>query len=174
MFPDHGRSAAELIQHADTAMYGAKRQGPRWLRVLRARGGEAIYADLVLEERALHWPDAGEFELFLSAPDGRQNRQLAGAEALLRWRHPTRGLLSPDAFIFVAEQHRLMLPWANGVLREAASPNGVALAAGLTLARVPIAVNLARMQFNLEGFATLPCEGAGRHRRRAASGWSWS
>jgi diguanylate cyclase (GGDEF)-like protein/PAS domain S-box-containing protein len=151
MFPEHGRSAAELIQHADTAMYGAKRQGRAGYEFFDSSQGEAIYAELVLESELSVGLTRGEFELFFQPQVDAKTGKLAGAEALLRWRHPTRGLLSPDAFISVAEQHRLMLPLGQWVLREAARQTVAWRKAGL--AEVPIAVNLARMQFNLEGFA---------------------
>jgi EAL domain-containing protein (putative c-di-GMP-specific phosphodiesterase class I) len=80
------------------------------------------------------------------ASDGR----LAGVEALIRWRHPERGLLQPDAFIALAEQQRVMLPIGQWVLRGAA--RAALRWRGAGLIDVPIAINLSTMQFHASGF----------------------
>ena len=151
MFPEHGDHAAELIQHADTAMYLAKAKGRANFQFFEPELASRAYADLVLEAELAEALTHGQFRLHyqpqVSAADGR----LLGVEALLRWQHPTRGLLTPDAFIDVAERHRLMVPLGEWVMREAARQtrrwhkNGVA--------PVPIAVNLSSMQFRLSSFA---------------------
>ena len=150
MFPEHGEQADELIQHADTAMYLAKSRGRANYQFFEPALAESAYADLVLESELAQALMQGEFVLHYQ-PQVAVNGALIGAEALLRWQHPTRGLLSPDAFIAVAERHRLMLPLGDWVMRSAARQaldwhtRGVAV--------VPIAVNLSRMQFQLDGFA---------------------
>jgi EAL domain-containing protein (putative c-di-GMP-specific phosphodiesterase class I) len=82
------------------------------------------------------------------ARDGR----LAGAEALIRWQHPLRGLLAPDAFIPVAEQHRLMLPIGQWVLRQAARCARRWHATVPAREPITVAVNLSNMQFRAPGF----------------------
>ena len=158
VFPEHGRQAEELIQHADTAMYRAKARGRATYQFFEPVLAETAYADLVLEAELAQGLTRNEFELFFQPQVDAATGQLSGAEALLRWRHPQRGLLSPDAFIFVAERHRLMLALGEWVLREAAATarrwreqNLAGEAQGHRPMR--IAVNLSRMQFNLDGFA---------------------
>ena len=158
VFPEHGHQADELIQHADTAMYRAKARGRATYQFFEPALAETAYADLVLEAELAQGLTRNEFELFFQPQVEAASGQLSGAEALLRWRHPQRGLLSPDAFISVAERHRLMLALGEWVLREAAvtarrwREQGLK---GFTEGHGPmrIAVNLSRMQFNLDGFA---------------------
>ena len=155
VYPDDGREAAELVQHADTAMYRAKSRGRATYQFFEPALAETAYADLVLEAELAQGLTRNEFELFFQPQVDAATGQLSGAEALLRWRHPQRGLLSPDAFIFVAERHRLMLALGEWVMREAALTARRWRAQGLTHGHGPmrIAVNLSRMQFNLDGFA---------------------
>lgn len=155
VYPDDGRQADELIQHADTAMYRAKARGRATYQFFEPALAETAYADLVLEAELAQGLTRNEFELFFQPQVEATTGQLSGAEALLRWRHPQRGLLSPDAFIFVAERHRLMLALGEWVLREAAETARRWREQGLTHGHGPmrIAVNLSRMQFHLDGFA---------------------
>jgi len=155
VYPEDGRQADELIQHADTAMYRAKARGRATYQFFEPALAETAYADLVLEAELAQGLTRNEFELFFQPQVDASTGRLSGAEALLRWRHPQRGLLAPDAFIFVAERHRLMLALGEWVLREAATTARRWRETGLTDGQEPmrIAVNLSRMQFHLEGFA---------------------
>jgi diguanylate cyclase (GGDEF)-like protein/PAS domain S-box-containing protein len=155
VFPDHGRRADELIQHADTAMYRAKARGRATYQFFEPVLAETAYADLVLEAELAQGLTRNEFELFFQPQVDAATRRLTGAEALLRWRHPRRGLLAPDAFIFVAERHRLMLALGEWVLREAAATARRWHEQGLVgdQGSMRIAVNLSSMQFHLDGFA---------------------
>ena len=151
LFPDHGDSAEALIQHADTAMYGAKSLGEKQYQFFEPAMAQAAYNDLVLETQLREGLERGEFELFFQPQVDPVQGRLMSAEALLRWRHPTRGLLTPEHFIAVAERHPLMVPLSQWVLREAALQSQAWHRSGV--AAVPIAVNLSRMQFRLDGFA---------------------
>jgi len=150
LFPEHGDSAEELIQHADMAMYQAKACGRANYQFFDADLARHAYPELVLESELAQALDRGEFELFFQPQVAADDARLLGAEALLRWRHPQRGLLGPGAFIDVAERHRLMLKLGEWVLRAAALQARDWRARGV--AAVPLAVNLSRMQFRLDGF----------------------
>jgi diguanylate cyclase (GGDEF)-like protein/PAS domain S-box-containing protein len=155
VYPDDGQQADELIQHADTAMYRAKARGRATYQFFESAMAEVAYADVVLEAELAQGLTRNEFELFFQPQVDATTGQLSGAEALLRWRHPQRGLLTPDSFIFVAERHRLMLALGEWVLRQAADTARRWREQGLASEQAPmrIAVNLSRMQFHLDGFA---------------------
>jgi len=151
MFPEHGDSPEELLQHADTAMYLAKSSGRATYEFFEPSMAANAYADLVLESELAHAIARDEFALYYQPQVDARTGALTGAEALLRWQHPQRGLLSPEAFIMVAERHRLMLPLGEWVMREAARQARIWHETGV--AEVPIAVNLSSMQFRLASFA---------------------
>ncbi|WP_428420067.1 EAL domain-containing protein [Methylibium sp.] len=155
LFPEHGRTPAELIQHADAAMYMAKARGRANVQFFDPVVASAAYDALVVESQLAQALETGAFELYyqpqLRSADGR----LVGVEALIRWHHPERGLLLPDEFIPVAEERRLMLPIGQWVLREAMRCAKRWHEQGLAL---PISVNLSSMQFQQRGFVTALAE----------------
>jgi len=95
----------------------------------------------------------GEFVLHFQPQIDAATGVLVGAEALMRWNHPERGLLLPDAFIELAEQQRLMLPLGQWALREAARCARRWFDGGV--GHVPVAVNLSTVQFQTSGFTAL-------------------
>ncbi|MBX3605130.1 MAG: EAL domain-containing protein [Piscinibacter sp.] len=149
-YPDDARSPDELVQHADNAMYQAKARGRAHHRFFDPDMADTAYAALVLEGQLAHALERGEFELYFQPQQRARDGTLAGAEALLRWNHPERGLLMPDEFIPVAERQRLMLPIGQWALREAARCVSSWQAQGLAVA--PVAVNLSTVQFQSVGF----------------------
>ena len=153
LFPEHGETAQALIQHADTAMYQAKAAGRATFQFFEPVLAEQAYADLLLESQLTQALERQEFVLYFQPQVAARSGVLVGAEALLRWQHPQRGLLSPDAFLGVAERHRLMLGLSEWVLRAAARQARAWHDSGM--AAVPIAINLARIQFRLDGFVDL-------------------
>jgi diguanylate cyclase (GGDEF)-like protein/PAS domain S-box-containing protein len=149
VFPRDGDGAHDLIKNADAAMYQAKSRGRANAQFFDRALADRAYAALLLEAQLGEAIERGEFVLHyqpkLRAHDGR----LAGAEALIRWQHPQRGLLKPDDFIAVAEQQRLILDLGLWVLRETAREARRRRDAGHAL---PIAVNLAMAQFRVPDF----------------------
>jgi diguanylate cyclase (GGDEF)-like protein/PAS domain S-box-containing protein len=150
LFPHDGTSPEELIKHADTAMYLAKARGRAQYRFFDREMASSAYAALVMEGELAQALERGEFELYFQPQVSARNDAVVGAEALIRWHHPTRGLLQPGAFIPVAEQQRLMLPIGQWVLREAVRCAARWHAMGLEVA--PVAVNLSTMQFQSNHF----------------------
>ncbi|HEU4458776.1 MAG TPA: EAL domain-containing protein [Methylibium sp.] len=149
VFPEHGHTPAELIQHADAAMYLAKSRGRATVQFFDPAVASEAYDALVVESQLAHALEAGAFELHYQPQIRASDGALVGVEALIRWHHPVRGLLLPDEFIPVAEQRRLMLPIGQWVLCEAMRCARRWQAEGLHL---PIAVNLSNMQFQQRGF----------------------
>jgi diguanylate cyclase (GGDEF)-like protein/PAS domain S-box-containing protein len=153
MFPHDGDTADDLIKHADTAMYLAKSRGRANFQFFTPAMASTAYDALVLESQMVQALARGEFVLHFQPQVRSRDGVLVGAEALIRWNHPERGLLLPDAFIPLAEQQRLMLPIGQWVLREAARCARLWHEAGLT--GVPVAVNLSTVQFQTSGFTAL-------------------
>lgn len=119
--PEHGATSEVLLRSADLALYEAKSHGR----------GSAIVYDPAMEELKqergrleLDLRNAlahGEFELHYQPLHELASDRIAGFEALLRWRHPERGLIPPDVFIPIAEQTGLIIALGEWVLREALS-----------------------------------------------------
>jgi diguanylate cyclase (GGDEF)-like protein/PAS domain S-box-containing protein len=149
VFPRDGDGAQDLIKNADAAMYQAKSRGRANAQFFDRALAERAYAALVLEAQLGEAIERGEFVLHYQPKLRTHDGSLAGAEALIRWQHPQRGLLKPDDFIAVAEQQRLILDLGLWVLRETAREARRRRDDGLAM---PIAVNLAMAQFRVPDF----------------------
>jgi diguanylate cyclase (GGDEF)-like protein len=103
LYPDHARDDEQLMQHADVAMYEAKTAQCGRACYARERDKHSLERLTIAGElqRAL---DAGELEAYYQPKADANSRAIVGVEALVRWRHPTRGLVSPAQFVPVAEQ----------------------------------------------------------------------
>jgi len=150
MFPNDGATPTELIKNADTAMYIAKSRGRANCQFFDPAVATAAYDALVLESELAQALLRDEFVLHYQPQVRARDGALAGIEALIRWMHPERGMLRPDAFIALAEQQRVMLPISQWVLRTAA--RAALRWRTMGLIDVPIAVNLSSMQFRAAGF----------------------
>jgi diguanylate cyclase (GGDEF)-like protein/PAS domain S-box-containing protein len=150
MHPGDGDTPAELIKNADTAMYQAKGHGRAQCWFFAAHMAQAAYAELALEGRLAQAVRAAEFVLHYQPQVSLVDGAVVGVEALIRWAHPERGLISPAEFLPVAEARRLMLPIGAWVLREALAQARRWWDAGLLAA--PMAVNLSSMQFQDRAF----------------------
>lgn len=110
LYPMHGRDVGELLKHADSAMYTAKRTRFGY-RVYAAGQEEAEPGRLSLTGDLRQALIAREFELYLQPKIDLRSGLLCGAEALARWSHPSRGFVPPDEFIPVMEQTGLIRPF---------------------------------------------------------------
>jgi EAL domain-containing protein (putative c-di-GMP-specific phosphodiesterase class I) len=119
LYPDDAADADQLLQNADVAMYQAKKQGRNNFQFFSANLAEAANLRLSLE-RELHRAIEGEeFELYYQPQVLLKTGEIIGAEVLLRWNHPERGLLLPDSFISVAEECGSIMAIGGWVLRQA-------------------------------------------------------
>ena len=150
--PGDADTAAELIRHADTAMYLAKARGRANWQFFEPALATSAYAALVMEGELAQALERSELTLHFQPQVRTCDGSLAGAEALVRWRHPERGLLLPDEFIPLAEQLRLMQPLGTWVLREAVLAARRWQTAGLAGGRLTVAVNLSTRQFRADDF----------------------
>jgi diguanylate cyclase (GGDEF)-like protein/PAS domain S-box-containing protein len=150
VFPKAGETEDDLLREADTAMYRAKDAGRNTVVYFQPDMQETVRARLALEQDLHQAVAQGELRLLLQ-PQVDRNGSLVGAEALLRWQHPTRGLISPLAFIPVAEESGQILALGEWVLTEAASLLKQCDDLGRPLR---LAVNVSPRQFRHSGFVT--------------------
>jgi diguanylate cyclase (GGDEF)-like protein/PAS domain S-box-containing protein len=137
----------EILRDADTAMYRAKSLGKARYEVFDADMRASVMARLQLETDLRRAIERGEFRNFYQPIVALASGEIAGLEALLRWQHPTRGLLGPKEFIPVAEETGLIreLGWWN--LREACRQITEWRASSVAHRHLTISVNLSAKQF---------------------------
>jgi diguanylate cyclase (GGDEF)-like protein len=150
VFPDDGDDAETLIKNADTAMYQAKDSGRSGVQFFRPDMNVRAVERQSMEESLRVALQREEFVLHYQPKIDLASGAVIGAEALLRWAHPTRGLVSPDEFIPIAEQSGLIVPIGRWVLREACRQMGALREAGMLL--LNMAVNVSAVELRDAGF----------------------
>ncbi len=139
--PDDGTDSSALLKHADLALYRAKADGRNCFRFYESEMDAAVQLRRALEIDLRNALARREFELHYQVIMSAATREPCGAEALVRWRHPRRGLIGPDQFIPLAEEIGMIEPLGEAILREACAE------AATWPANVRIAVNLSAAQF---------------------------
>jgi len=150
VYPDDGLDAETLIKNADTAMYQAKENGRQSYQFFKPVMNVRAVERQSIEENLRRALERQEFSLHYQPKINLRTGEITGAEALIRWTHPTRGPVSPAQFIPVAEDCGLILPIGRWVLREACAQAQTWVRAGLPLATM--AVNVSAMEFRDENF----------------------
>lgn len=151
IYPGDGDTAEQLIQNADTAVHNAKEQNVeirRYVPSMQMKAKERLKLENDLR-RAL---ERNEFYLVYQPQVLLETEEIVGMEALLRWNHPKRGLVSPVEFIPVAEESGLIVPIGEWVLRTACRQNKQWQSAGYQ--PICVSINLSMRQFlqpNLAG-----------------------
>jgi diguanylate cyclase (GGDEF)-like protein/PAS domain S-box-containing protein len=144
-FPGDGTDAATLIQHAEVAMYRAKETGRNTVQFytpsMNARARDRLALEVALRSALNH----NEFELYYQPQVDLVSGSVVGVEALIRWRHPSMGMVRPDRFITLAEETGLIVPIGAWVLRTACIQHRDWQHAGYGPLRV--GVNLSARQF---------------------------
>ena len=146
LYPADGEEPELLIQHADLAMYQAKAEGHNKYHCYSPALNERLSVRFALQNELRRALERQEFVLYYQPQYRLRDGQLCGMEALVRWQHPERGLLSPDTFIKIAEESGLILPIGDWVLRTACAQNKQWQDKGY--APVRVAVNLSTRQFH--------------------------
>jgi diguanylate cyclase (GGDEF)-like protein/PAS domain S-box-containing protein len=150
IFPEHGADGEALVKNADAAMYNAKANGRNNLRFFTSAMTAEVIERLTLENSLRS--AMGKDELYLAYQPQMEiaTGRITGLEALLRWRHPTLGLVSPDRFIPIAENSGLIVPLGEWVLRTACHQTREWQNAGLPT--ISVAVNVSAVQVRQEDF----------------------
>jgi predicted signal transduction protein with EAL and GGDEF domain/FixJ family two-component response regulator len=144
LYPDDGADAQTLLMHADTAMYHAKRSGRDNAQLYSKSLTEQAQRKLALDSSLRGAEARGEFLLHYQPQIDAVSGRVTSVEALLRWQHPTRGLVSPLEFVPLAEENGLIASIGRWVLRTACADLAAWRAQGLDLR---VAVNLSAKQF---------------------------
>jgi diguanylate cyclase (GGDEF)-like protein len=153
MYPGDDEEAAGLIIKADAAMYEAKRNGRNTWRHYVPGMDLYSFDRMSLETDLRTALERNQFELHYQPQVLLATGKIAGNEALIRWRHPERGLLSPIHFIEIAEETGLIVSIGEWVLREACRQQVAWIASGLE--PMSISVNISAMQFYQTGFSQM-------------------
>jgi diguanylate cyclase (GGDEF)-like protein len=150
VYPDDGLDADTLIKNADTAMYQAKENGRRSFQFFKPAMNVRAVERQFIEEGLRRALERQEFALHYQPKVNLITGAITGAEALIRWTHPTRGPIPPVDFIPVAEDCGLILPIGAWVLREACEQARAWMDAGLPVRSM--AVNVSAMEFRDKNF----------------------
>ncbi|SEB41326.1 PAS domain S-box-containing protein/diguanylate cyclase (GGDEF) domain-containing protein [Nitratireductor aquibiodomus] len=147
LYPRDAKDQETLISHADTALYRAKSEGRDTFRFYEHAMGLEARSRRIMEHELRHAVARNEFHLVYQPQKTLDSGELIGYEALLRWRHPERGNVSPGTFIPVAEESGAIVPIGEWVLKTACQ------AAAGWKSNLMIAVNVSAVQLHSMNFA---------------------
>lgn len=150
LYPQDGEHADQLLRHADQAMYAAKQAGKNHYRLFDTAQNSRLGKRHQMLERIQQGLAAHEFELHFQPKVNMRLGQVVGAEALIRWRHPEQGLLSPAAFLPYLENEPLSERVGAWVVEAAVTQMARWADVGLQL---PVSLNISTRQLQQAGFA---------------------
>jgi diguanylate cyclase (GGDEF)-like protein/PAS domain S-box-containing protein len=148
--PEDGVDTTSLMKHADVAMYYAKDSGRNNYKFFQADMNRRALAQLTLEHDLRRALDRREFALFFQPTINLATHRVTGVEALLRWHHPTRGLLLPEQFMSVAEESGIIVPIGRWVLLAACRQ--AKMWQDACIPPMPIAVNCSAVELRDRNF----------------------
>jgi diguanylate cyclase (GGDEF)-like protein/PAS domain S-box-containing protein len=149
-YPDDGTDAETLLKHADFAMYHAKDSGRNNSQFFKTDMNVRAIARQSVENDLRHALERREFSLHFQPKINLATGAMTGVEALIRWRHPERGLVLPTQFMPIAEECAFIVPIGRWVLREACAQARAWQVAGLPPTRV--AVNISALELRDKDF----------------------
>lgn len=144
MYPLHGEDVSTLMKNADKAMYHSKKLGIHYA-MYDLSTNDLLMDPIQLETSLRHALKRDELEVYYQPKINISTGNMIGCEALLRWKHPTLGYISPLSFIPIAEESGLIIPIGEWVLRKACAQHKAWIQAGLPA--LGIAVNFSARQF---------------------------
>jgi diguanylate cyclase (GGDEF)-like protein len=153
IYPNDGASADELLRHADLAMYRAKQSGRRQFAFFEPSMNEEVRRRRALASELRGALENHQFELHFQPQLDLRTGAVVGAEALIRWRHPSRGILLPSHFIPFAESSALIEDIGHWALGAAGTQFVAWQGAGLSIEY--LSVNVSARQLQKPGFATI-------------------
>ncbi|MCX7139838.1 MAG: EAL domain-containing protein [Proteobacteria bacterium] len=145
LHPQDAKDPESLMKSAELAMYRAKESGRNTYQLYTVEMQTRVMERLALESRLRRAVELGEFELYFQPQVDLRTNRVFGCEALIRWRQPELGMVSPAKFIPLAEETGLIVPIGEWVLRTACRQCKVWQDAGLP--QVAVAVNISARQF---------------------------
>lgn len=151
IYPQDGRDPDSLVRNADTAMYAAKAEGRACYRFYNERMNAQAVEQLKMEEELRYAMGHDQLELRYQPQVDSASGAVVGLEALVRWKHPERGMVSPGAFIPVAERTGQIVELGEWVMHTVAKDCRYWDSLGLPDFRV--SVNISPLQFNQAGLA---------------------
>jgi len=144
LYPTDGETRETLIKHADIAMYHAKDHGRNNFKFFTHELNKALSGRLSVENDMRHGLQEGQFHVYYQPQVDIETQRIRGMEALIRWKHPRRGMVMPDEFISVAEDCGLINPISDFVLNTVCRQSNLWTAAGLPTPT--LAVNISARQ----------------------------
>ncbi|CAD0214492.1 diguanylate cyclase [Agrobacterium fabrum] len=144
-FPEHGKTTAEIVAAADLAMYEVKHNGRDSIATFTPNMADDLRKKFTRIEEMRKAVERDEFVLHFQPQVDLANGRISGVEALVRWQHPTEGLLGPVEFIGLAEETGLIVELGANILKKACRQAQAWVAAGLS--PVKMAVNISPRQF---------------------------
>ncbi|MCG6550914.1 MAG: EAL domain-containing protein [Candidatus Magnetominusculus sp. LBB02] len=146
VFPSDAGGAGQLLKHAETAMHHAKNTGKDNYLLFRPEMDEALTQRILLEKELRLAIERDELVLHYQPQIDIASGKIIGAEALVRWQHPEKGLIFPDKFISVAEDTGLIIPLGEQVLYKSCKQNNEWQ--GMGLPSIVVAVNVSATQIS--------------------------
>jgi diguanylate cyclase (GGDEF)-like protein/PAS domain S-box-containing protein len=150
IYPIDSEDPETLLKYADTAMYQAKEKGRNNYQFYTGSMNVAAVERFTTENQLRRALARNEFQLYYQAQVDIRRRKVVGVEALVRWVHPEKGLVSPLSFIPLAEETGLIVPIGQWILRTACAQNQIWQKAGF--APVRMTVNISSVQFREKNF----------------------
>lgn len=144
-YPEHGKNVETLLRNADAAMYAAKESGKNNYKVYDPQMNAKIFEKLDMEKSLRHAIRKKEFLVYYQPQFDISSERMIGMEALVRWNHPKRGLISPGDFIPIAEETGLIVAIGEQLLKSTCNQIKMWQNKGYNI--VPVAINISARQF---------------------------
>lgn len=153
MYPDDGADPATLLKNADIAMYHAKSKGGNTWQMYDGTMAEKAFERLTIGNKLRTALDKHEFVLYYQPQVDLKTMRISGAEALIRWQDPEKGLVMPGSFIPIAEETGIIVPMGEWGLHMACVENKELQSRGF--ADLSVAVNVSARMFTNDGFVAM-------------------